>query len=295
METNQFNNRRDFLKMGALATGGLLLNSVMGNAQTSSPIQNSKIRNKDIETRTLGSGKTALDVSAIGLGCLGMSAFRSIRPDKKEMIKTIRNSFDMGYRLFDTAEIYGPYINEELAGEALKPIRKSVILTTKFGFKNGQVDDGYDSSPKTIKRVIDESLKRLQTDYVDMFYQHRVDPNVPIEDVAGTVGELIQMGKVRFFGMSEADEASIRKAHAVTPLTALQNEYSAMIRNSENMFPLCDELGIGLVAYSPLCRGYLTGSINERTKLDPNNDTRHLLPHFQPRNIVHNWKIIEVL
>jgi len=288
-------NRRNFLKMGALATSGLLLSSFPGEAQPQSSEQNFQQPNKDIKMRTLGRGKTALEVSAIGLGCLGMSASRSIKPDKKEMVKVIRNCYDLGYKLFDTAELYGPFTNEELVGEAVKPFRKNVIVTTKFGFKNAQTADGYDSTPKTIKRVIDESLKRLQTDYVDMFYQHRVDPNVPMEDVAGTVGDLIKQGKVRFFGMSEADETSIRKAHAVTPLTALQNEYSAMIRESENRFALCEELGIGLVAYSSLCRGYLTGMINERVKLNPNNDTRHLLPHFEPKNIVHNWKIIDVL
>ena len=203
----------------------------------------------------------------------------------------------MGVTLFVTAEVYGPYVNEELVGEALAPLRKEIILCTKFGFniQNGQMA-GLNSRPDHIRSVVEQSLKRLKTDHIDLLYQHRVDPQVPIEEVAGTVKDLINEGKVRRFGLSEAGVENIRKAHAVQPLTALQSEYSLMWRKpEEDVFKVCEELGIGFVPYSPLCRGYLSGLINERTKFIAANDNRATLPRYTPEAIKANWVLIDVL
>ncbi|OJW76945.1 MAG: aldo/keto reductase [Spirosoma sp. 48-14] len=247
-------------------------------------------------TRTLGTGKASLEVSALGLGCMGMSYHRSFVPDKKAMIALLRKATELGVNFFDTAEAYGPLVNEELVGEALAPVRDQVIIATKFGFKEGQTSLGLDSRPQTIRKVVEQSLKRLRTDRIDLLYQHRVDPAVPIEEVAGTVKELIQAGKVTHFGLSEASAATIRKAHAVQPLTALESEYSLMTRQPENdVIPLCEELGIGFVPYSPLSRAMLTGYLNERTRYNPNNDNRGILPRYQPKNVLANWPMIEVL
>lgn len=248
-------------------------------------------------TRVLGSGKQSLQVSALGLGCMGMSYHRSFVPERGAMIRLIRNAVASGVTLFDTAEVYGPYVNEALVGEALSPVRKEVRISTKFGFhiQNNEMA-GLNSRPEHIRKVVEESLRRLRTDYIDLLYQHRVDPQVPIEDVAGTVKELIAQGKVRRFGLSEANAETIRKAHAVQPLTAVQSEYSLMWKAPESsVLQVCEELGIGFVPYSPLCRGYLAGFLNERTKFNPKNDNRATLPRYQPEAIKANWAMIDLL
>ncbi len=293
-------NRRNFLKAGATLGASLLasptfsINPTQSNATANGTDKGGK---SNIKHRTLGSGKHSLEVSALGLGCMGMSYHRSFVPDRKSMIALIHKAFDMGVTLFDTAEVYGPYVNEELVGEALAPFRKEIILCSKFGFniQNGQMA-GLNSKPEHIRNAVEQSLKRLRTDHIDLLYQHRVDPQVPIEDVAGTVLDLIREGKVRRFGLSEAGVENIRKAHAVQPLTALQSEYSLMWRKpEEDVFKVCEELGIGFVPYSPLCRGYLSGLINERTKFITANDNRATLPRYTPEAIKANWVIIDVL
>ncbi|NUO01467.1 MAG: aldo/keto reductase [Saprospiraceae bacterium] len=256
---------------------------------------NGKVTN--LKHRTLGSGKHSLEVSALGLGCMGMSYHRSFVPDRKSMIALLRKAVEMGVTLFDTAEVYGPFINEELVGEALAPVRKDVLICSKFGFniQNGQMA-GLNSRPDHIRSVVEQSLKRLKTDHIDLLYQHRVDPQVPVEEVAGTVKNLIGEGKVRNFGLSEANMENIRKAHAVQPVTALQSEYSLMWRKpDEDVLQVCEELGIGFVPYSPLCRGYLSGFINERTKFIAENDNRATLPRYTPDAIKANWVMIDVL
>jgi aryl-alcohol dehydrogenase-like predicted oxidoreductase len=244
--------------------------------------------------RTLGSKKNPLEVSAIQLGCMGMHTGRGIHPDHKSMVKLIRDAAERGCTFFDTAEVYGPYVNEELVGEALAPIRNNVAISTKFGFKIGGTG-GLDSSPENIRKVVDQSLKRLRTDHIDLFYQHRVDPNVPIEEVAGAVKDLIKAGKVLHFGLSEAKAATIRKAHAVCPVTAVQSEYSFMTRLPEDfIFSTLQELEIGFVAYSPLCRGLLGGTLTEYSDLKT-NDIRGAWPRFQPAAIKSNIRIVEAL
>lgn len=214
------------------------------------------------------------------------------------MIPVIRKAYDMGVTFFDTAEAYGPFTNEVLVGEAIAPFRKNIVLCSKFGFdiQNNKMTGGFNSKPEHIREVVEQSLKRLKTDVIDLLYQHRVDPKVPMEDVAGTVKDLIKEGKVKHFGLSEAGPESIRKAHAVQPVTALQSEYSLMTRDPEkDVFAVCEELGIGFVPYSPLCRAYLTGYINERTKYNPDNDNRPTLPRYKPEAIIANWKMIDIL
>src|SRR5436853_4225574 len=214
-------------------------------------------------------GNSDLEVSALGLGCMGMTAGYGPAPDKQEMIALIRTAVERGVTFFDTAEVYGPFKNEELVGEALEPVRHQVVIATKFGHNldpNTGANQGLNSQPKHIKQVVEGSLKRLRTDHIDLFYQHRVDPNVPIEDVAGAVKDLIQAGKVKHFGMSEAAAQTIRRAHAVQPVAALQSEYSLWWkRPEEEILPTLEELGIGLVPYSPLGKGFLTGTITEET------------------------------
>jgi len=243
-------------------------------------------------------GRSGLMVSAIGLGCMGMNHHRGPAPDKAAMIELIGDAVARGITLFDTAEVYGPFTNEELVGEALAPFRKDVIIATKFGFDlgpGGQGDAAMNSRPARIRQVADESLRRLRTDVIDLFYQHRVDPDVPIEDVAGAVRDLIAAGKVRHFGLSEAAPQTIRRAHAVQPVTALQSEYSLWWREPEaELLPLCEELGIGFVAYSPLGRGYLTGAIDETTDFS-RNDNRAGLPRFTPEALKANRPIVELL
>src|SRR5437870_6738809 len=229
-------------------------------------------------------GKSNLEVSAIGLGCMGMSFGYGPAKDKNEMMSLIRAAVERGITFFDTAEVYGPFTNEELIGEALAPMRERVVIATKFGFKIGPKGEqiGLDSRPEHIKEVAEASLKRLRTDVTDLFYQHRVDPDLPIEDVAGDVEDLIQEGKVKHFGLSEPGVQTIRRAHAVQPVTAGQNEYSLWWRRpEEEVLPALEELGIGFVAFSPLGKGFLTGKIDETTTFDE-NDFRQILPRFTP-------------
>lgn len=247
-------------------------------------------------------GKSCLEVSALGLGCMGMSFSYGPPKDKREMISLLRTAVERGVTFFDTAEVYGPFTNEELVGEALAPLRDRVIIATKFGF-NTNVDPramkggapALNSRPEHIREVAEASLIRLKTDVIDLFYQHRVDPDVPIEDVAGAVKELIQEGKVKHFGLSEAGVATIRRAHAVQPVTAVQNEYSLWWRRpEEELLPTLEELGIGLVAYSPLGKGFLTGKINESTAFD-STDFRTSLPRFTPEARKANQALVDLL
>src|SRR5213080_2343381 len=242
-------------------------------------------------------GKSGLEVSAIGLGCMGMSFAYGPPKNKQEMIALLRAAAERGITFFDTAEVYGPFANEELVGEGLVPFREQVVIATKFGFKIGPKGEqtGLDSRPEHIKEVADASLKRLRTDVIDLFYQHRVDPGVPIEDVAGAVKDLIAEGKVKHFGLSEPGVQTIRRAHAVQPVTAIQNEYSLWWRKSEHdVLPLLEELGIGFVPYSPLGRGFLTGKMNENTTFD-STDFRNTLPRFTPEARKANRALVDLL
>src|SRR6266516_2075988 len=242
-------------------------------------------------------GKSGLEVSAIGLGCMGMSFGYGPPKDKQEMISLIRKAVELGVTFFDTAEVYGPFVNEELVGEALAPMRERVVIATKFGFKFGPKGEqiGLDSRPEHIKQVADNSLKRLRTNVIDLFYQHRVDPGVPIEDVASAVKELIQEGKVKHFGLSEAGVQTIRRAHAVQPVTAVQSEYSLWFRDPEaEVLPTLEELGIGFVPFSPLGKGFLTGAIDENTTFD-STDFRNIVPRFTPEARKANHALVDRL
>jgi len=246
-----------------------------------------------MQTRTLGNSD--LDVSAVGLGCMGMSFGYGPTPDKQEMISLIRTAFDKGVTFFDTAEVYGPFANEELVGQALAPIRDQVTIATKFGIKMEEDRQVMDSHPEQIRRSVDGSLRRLNTDVIDLYYQHRVDPDVPIEEVAGTVKELIEEGKVKHFGMSEAGAGTIRRAHAVQPVTAVQSEYSMWWRKPEDeLLPTLEELGIGFVPFSPLGKGFLTGDIDEDTEFSE-NDFRNIVPRFNKENRKANQQLVELL
>jgi aryl-alcohol dehydrogenase-like predicted oxidoreductase len=244
-------------------------------------------------------GNSNLEVSAIGLGCMGMSFSYGPPADKKEMIALLHKAVELGITFFDTAEVYGPYTNEELVGEALSPFRNKVVIATKFGFDNDPKGKpqltGLNSRPEHIREVVESSLKRLKIDVIDLLYQHRVDPNIPIEDVAGTVKDLIREGKVKHFGLSEAGVQNIRRAHAVQPVTALQSEYSLWWREIEaEILPVLEELGIGLVPYSPLGKGFLTGKINENTTFDK-NDFRNTVPRMSPENRKANQVVVDLL
>jgi aryl-alcohol dehydrogenase-like predicted oxidoreductase len=240
-------------------------------------------------------GRSGLEVSALGLGCMGLSFGYGAATEKQDAINLIRKAFESGATFFDTAEAYGPFDNEELLGEALEPFRNEVVIATKFGFKEGKTALGADSSPENIRAVAEAALKRLKTDVIDLFYQHRVDPNVPIEDVAGTVKELIQQGKVKHFGLSEAGVQTIRNAHAVQPVTALQSEYSLWWREPEKeIIPTLEELGIGFVPFSPLGKGFLTGKIDENTSFDK-NDFRNTVPRFSEENRKANQALVDLL
>ena len=250
-----------------------------------------------MQKRTLG--KSGLEVSALGLGCMGMSFSYGPPKDKQEMIGLIRAAVDRGITFFDTAEVYGPFTNEELVGEALAPVRERVVIATKFGFNlnpDGSPGwQGVNSRPERIKQAVEGSLKRLRTDVIDLFYQHRVDPEVPIEDVAGAVKELIEQGKVKHFGLSEPGVKTIRRAHTVQPVAAVQNEYSLWWRRPEaEVIPTLEELGIGLVPYSPLGKGFLTGKMDENTKLG-SDDFRSRLPRFTPEAMKANYAVVDLL
>lgn len=250
----------------------------------------------DMKTRTFGN--TGLEVSAIGLGCMGLSFGLGPAVDRSEGVAVIRSAFDRGVTFFDTAEGYGPYTNEELVGEALAPMRDRVVIATKFGFdinEDGQTI-GLNSRPEHIRKVVEASLKRLRTDYIDLLYQHRVDPNVPMEEVAGAVRDLIQEGKVKHFGLSEASIQNIRRAHSVQPLTALQYHYSLWMREPEaELLPLCDELGIGFVPWGPLGQGFLTGKITRDTTFDAATDLRATFPRFTPEALEANFVVVDFL
>lgn len=298
-------SRRGFLKaagaIGAALSVSPLVNKV--NAAESVLTGRTAASNSDngttIAHRTLGSGSAALEVSAIGFGCMGMNYNRSQSPDRKECIRIIHEAVDRGVTLFDTAIIYGPLRNELLAGEALAPYKDRVALTTKFGHEvvDGKATGRQDSSRATVRRYCEESLRRLRLDAIPLFYQHRYDPATPIEEVAETIGELIREGKVLRWGLCEVSAATIRKAHAICPLTAIQSEYHLMHRLVEEngVLDTCRELRIGFVPYSPLNRGFLGGCINEYTAFDTTNDNRHTLPRFQPEAIRANTRIVNAL
>src|SRR6185295_8313944 len=248
-----------------------------------------------MKKRTLGNGR--LEVSAIGLGCMGMSFSYGPPKDKTEMIALLRAAVDRGVTFFDTAQVYGPFTNEELVGEALAPVRDQVVIATKFafGFDAEGKPSGLDSRPEHIRRMTDASLRRLRTDVIDLYYQHRVDPSVPMEDVAGAVKELIRQGKVKHFGLSEAGVKNIRRAHAVQPVTVLQSEYSLWWREPEReILPTLEELGIGFVPFSPLGKGFLTGTIDDKTTFEP-TDFRNVVPRFTEENRKANQKLVDLL
>ncbi|WP_312824384.1 aldo/keto reductase [Epilithonimonas sp.] len=238
-------------------------------------------------------GNSGLEVSALGFGCMGLNFLDGKGLDKKDAVNLLHNAVERGITFFDTAEAYGPFTNEELVGEGLQPYRKDVVIATKFGCKDASPIIGLDSRPEKIRAVTEASLKRLKTDYIDLLYQHRVDPNVPIEDVAGTVKDLIQEGKVKYFGLSEASAKTIRKAHAVQPVSALQSEYSLFWREPEDeIIPLLEELGIGFVPFSPLGKGFLTGVINKKLE---DVDRRNVIPRFKEENIKANLVLVDAL
>jgi len=248
---------------------------------------------KIMKKRTLGKGD--LEVSAIGLGCMGMSSAHGPAPDKKEMISLIHKAIDRGVTFFDTAEVYGPFINEELVGEALAPFREEVIIATKFGIKKEDGKQVLDSKPEHIRQSVEGSLKRLNTETIDLYYQHRVDPDVPIEEVAGVIQDLMREGKIKHWGLSEPGIQTIRRAHKVEPLTAIQSEYSMMWRSpEEDLLPTLEELGIGLVPFSPLGKGFLTGTFDQHTKLHK-SDTRGRLPRFEPKNLEANQVLVKLI
>lgn len=246
-----------------------------------------------MKKRTLG--KSGLEVSAIGLGCMGMSSGFGPASEKKEMISLIHEAVDRGITFFDTAEVYGPYLNEELVGEALAPFKGKVVIATKFGIKNMNGKQVLDSNPETIRQSVEGSLKRLNIETIDLYYQHRVDPNIPVEEVAGVVQDLIREGKVKHWGLSEAGVQTIRRAHAVHPVTAIQSEYSMMWRSpEEELLPTLEELGIGFVPFAPLGKGFLTGTIDKNATF-VSSDFRSIVPRFQPENLEANQVLVELI
>ncbi|SBV91171.1 aldo/keto reductase [uncultured Dysgonomonas sp.] len=293
-------SRRNFFRTGATLGAAICLQPALNSIASAQQIRESN-SNFNLsamnQRRTLGMGKSSMQVSTLGLGCMGMSYHRSAHPSKEMNIALIRNAVEYGVTFFDTAEVYGPFSNEELVGEALLPFRDKVQICTKFGFNfKGNVSSGLNSRPENIRRVVDQSLKRLKTDRIDLLYQHRLDPNVPIEDVAGTVGDLIRQGKVLHYGLCEVNGQIIRRAHVEQPLTAIQSEYSVMWRQpEEEVLTVVEELGIGFVPYSPINRAYLSGSLNEFTKFDQENDNRSTSPTFTPEAMRANLPIINVL
>ena len=303
-QNNKHISRRGFLKAAAAAGAALAVSPALEKAQAARRMVSGAPQNEAENTggmphRTLGTGKAAFEVSALGFGVMGMTYNRSQHPDKKQCIRLLHEAMDRGVTLFDTAIIYGPLSNELLAGEALGEFRGRVNVTTKFGHEviDGKATGRQDSRPATIRRYCEESLKRLRTDVIPMFYQHRFDRNTPVEDVAGTIQDLIKEGKVLHWGMCEVNADTIRRAHAVCPLTAIQSEYHLMHRDVEanGVLDTCRELGIGFVPYSPMNRGFLEGDLNEYTRFDPMNDNRNTLPRFTPEAMRANYRIVNVL
>lgn len=299
--------RRDFLKTTTAIGAALTLPSMafganewLGNSSDGEiEFSATKVGPASVSAhrRTLGTGSAAFEVSSLGFGVMGLNHHRGEHPDKKALIRILHEAVERGITLFDTAECYGPYINEELVGEGLASFKNRIYVTTKFGFDlEGETGTPFNSRPERIRKVVENSLRRLKTDVIGMLYQHRLDPNVPIEDVAETVKDLIQEGKVLHFGLCEVSEKTIRKAHAIQPITAIQSEYHLMWREPEkNILPLCEELGIGFVPYSPINRGFLSGTINEYSRFDGGNDNRESLPRFKPEAIRANLRIVEEL
>lgn len=301
MKNKEF-SRRGFLKAVGLAGAAAAVGPVFNKVQAAtSAISTQKMQheNSPLPRRTLGTGKAAFEVSALGFGVMGMTYNRSQHPDRKQCIRLLHEAVDRGVTLFDTAIIYGPLTNEYLAGEALAEFRDRISVTTKFGHEviDGKGTGRQDSRPATIRQYCEESLRRLRLESLPMFYQHRADPNVEPEEVALTVADLIKEGKVQRWGMCEVSAATIRRAHAVCPLTAIQSEYHLMHRDVEKngVLDTCQELGIGFVPYSPINRGFLGGCINEYTEFDRSNDNRHTLPRFQPDALRANTRIVNVL
>lgn len=292
---NGGNSRRNFFQQTAIGGIGLVLApSLMSSSVNDSEISKADSnKNGKMSTRSLGK----LEVSALGAGCMSISANYGAPARPEEGIKTIRKAYENGVTFFDTAEVYGPYTNEKLVGEALAPFRDKVVIATKFGFQIGASQITLNSRPEHIKKVVEESLKRLKTDHIDLLYQHRVDPNVPIEDVAGAVKDLIKEGKVLHFGLSEANTTTIRKAHSIQAISAIQSEYSFMERSVEKngVLDICEELGIGFVPWSPIGMGYLTGKINAQTPFDDQLDLRSTFERFTPENLAANMPIVNLL
>ena len=288
-------SRRDFLSRSAVAVAGLAIVTACAPAGQKSEVANNVKTGKgnEMKTRKLGT----LTVSELGAGAMSISANYGPAAPKEQGIATLRAAFEKGVTFFDTAEVYGPYVNEELVGEALAPFRDKVAIATKFGFDIEGGKGGLNSRPDHIRKVVDESLRRLHTDRIDLYYQHRVDPTVPIEEVAGTVKDLIKQGKVLHFGLSEASAGTIRRAHAVQPVTAVQTEYSFMERDVEKngVLKTCEELGIGFVPWGPVGMGFLTGKMDGNTKLDPKTDFRSGFDRFSPENMAANMPIVELL
>lgn len=293
-------SRRSCLKAGATLGVALFTPPALNNAQAGQLVSQENDCSSQLrltKRRRLGSGEHSLEVSTLGFGCMGMNYHRGPSPDRKAMIKLAHQVVERGVTFFDTAETYGPFINEELTGEALAPFRKNLVISTKFGFDHqGGVATGPNSRPERIRQAAEESLKRLNIEVIDLFYQHRFDPKVPIEDVAGTVKDLIREGKVKHFGLCEVSAQTIRRAHAVQPLTAVQSEYHLMWREPEKeVLPVLEELGIGFVPYSPINRGFLGGALNEHTRFDSGNDNRDTLPRFTPAAMRANLAVVEAL
>ena len=303
-QNNKHISRRGFLKAAAAAGAALAVSPALEKAQAARRMvsgvpQNEAENTGTLSHRTLGTGNAAFEVSALGFGVMGMTYNRSQHPDNKQCIRLLHEAMDRGVTLFDTVIIYGPLSNELLAGEALGEFSGRVNVTTKFGHEviDGKATGRQDSRPATIRRYCEESLKRLRTDVIPMFYQHRFDRNTPVEDVAGTIQDLIKEGKVLHWGMCEVNADTIRRAHAVCPQTAIQSEYHLMHRDVETkgVLDTCRELGIGFVPYSPMNRGFLGGDLNEYTRFDPMNDNRNTLPRFTPEAMRANYRIVSVL
>ena len=297
-QQNQDISRRNFMTKTAIVTAGIALGplswlSSSANAESKSPQASSLAPQGKVKKRILGK----LEVSEMGAGCMSISANYGPPADKAHGIKTIRTAYENGITFFDTAEVYGPYTNEKLVGEALAPFRNQVVIASKFGFDLESGNGGLNSRPEHIRKVVEQSLQRLGTDRIDLFYQHRVDPAVPIEEVAGTIKDLIQEGKILNFGLSEASAKTIRLAHAIQPVTAVQTEYSFMERGPEQngVLKICEELGIGFVAWGPVGMGYLTGKIGTNTTFDSKTDNRSRFDRFSPENLAANMPVLDLL